>query len=137
MLQVVHLQILRRAADERTSVDLVEIAGLLANLAHRHGLQQRGHVGHDAVVVVAQQAVGDDEAAAARDVGGRLDAADDDVVGAQILDLLLGLVADALAHGHQPDDGRHADENAQHGQAGAQLVQQQALESQPQGLPES
>ena len=134
--QVVHLQILRRATDDPHVGHLVEIAGFLANLAHRHGLLQRGHVGHDAVVVVAQQAVGDDEPAAARDVGRGLGAAHDDVVGAQIFDLLLGLVADALAHRDQPDHGGHADEDAQDGQPRAKLVQQQAFEAQPQGLPE-
>ena len=77
------------------------------------------------------------KSAAARDDRGRLDAAHDDVVGAQVLDLLLGLVADSLAHRHQPDDGGHADQDAQHGQRRAQLVQQQALEAQSQRLPES
>ena len=61
----------------------------------------------------------------------RLDAAHDDVGGAQVLDLLLGLVADAFAHGHQPDDGGDADEDAQHGQRGPQLVQHQRADAQP------
>nr|VFK10970.1 MAG: hypothetical protein BECKLPF1236B_GA0070989_10189 [Candidatus Kentron sp. LPFa] len=47
------------------------------------------------------------------------------------LDLPLSLVARALADGQHDDDRTHPEDDAEHGQPRAQLVEQQALESQP------
>ena len=62
---------------------------------------------------------------------GGLTRANDDVAGPQVLDLLLRLVADAFTECDEPDDGRDADQDPEHGQRGPQFVQQQAVESQP------
>ena len=52
----------------------------------------------------------------------RLDAADDDVGGAELLDLLDGLEAGRLADGQHDDHRGHAEHDAEHGQHGPQLV---------------
>src|SRR5690606_31958104 len=53
----------------------------------------------------------------------------DDVVGAKAGDLFLGSLADSLAHGEQPDNACHADENTQNGQRGSQRMEQYALDA--------
>ena len=51
-----------------------------------------------------------------------------DQVGAQVLKLLLNHQPGRLADRDQQDDGRHADDDSQHGQAGAHLVLRQGPE---------
>ena len=40
---------------------------------------------------------------------------DDDIFGTKFRDLLLGVMADTLTHGYQPDDGGRTNEDAQRG----------------------
>ena len=56
-----------------------------------------------------------------------------DHVGAGALDLILDHRLGAVAHGHQRDDRRHADDHPEHGQAGAHLVATEGLERDSKG----
>ena len=60
----------------------------------------------------------------------RLDASQDNVVAAEALDLLLGLVAGPFADREHGDDRAYPENNAEHGQQAAEPVVPQALESQ-------
>src|SRR6185503_14277561 len=91
--------------------------------------------GLDAFDVGVGQAVLQDVALAAF-VGdllflGRLDAAEDDVLAAQILDYFLRFVAGAFADGEHGNDRADAEHNAEHGEHGTQLVQPEALDAKP------
>ena len=131
--QMVQVEVLGRAADQPHLGGVLAEPHFALDLAHRHGLLNHRDIGDDALVVVPQHAVGNEQRIA--QLGGRLsrlDAPHDDVVRTQILDLLLRLVADPFAHGHQPDHGRDADQDAQDGQARPELVQQEAVDAQTQ-----
>jgi hypothetical protein len=58
------------------------------------------------------------------------DAFEDDVLAAELADLLLGLMAGALSDGEHGDHGGDAEDDAKGGEHGAQLVQPQALHPQ-------
>ena len=51
-----------------------------------------------------------------------------------LLKLGVHILLHAIAQGDDDDDGRHADNDAQHGQQGADLADHQALEGQAEGL---
>ena len=90
----------------------------------------------EAVVVVVGQAIdGDHGAALRRGIVGRLDAADDDVGGALAGDVVEGVLHAAFAEGHQRDDRQRADDDAEHRQDRAQLVQPQAAQGQHEAAP--
>ena len=130
--QVIQVKVLGCAADQSHFRRILAIANLAPDFAHRHRLLNHRNVGDHALVVVSQHAIGNEQGTAqfGRCLGG-LDAAHDDVVGAQILDLLLGLIADSLAHGDEPDHGHDANQNPQHGEAGPKLVQEETVDPQP------
>ena len=110
-LEPVHPEVIGSAGDHHAVDELLAVAHLTADLAHRHGPADRRHVRDDPLEVLAEEAVGDAHpsvAVAAARLLRRLDAADDDARGPEILDLLLGLIAHPLPHRHQPDDGRDA-----------------------------
>ena len=78
--------------------------------------------------IVAKQAILQKEpATGVRSFLRRLHTENNDVVGAEVHDLLLGLVAHTLASSDQPDDRHNADQDSEDGQGQAQLVQQQAM----------
>ena len=80
--------------------------------------------------LIGQAVVGDERPRRRRRIVRRLDAADDDVGRALPLDLVEGVLHRALAEGHQRDDRRDADDDAEDRQERAQLVQPQAAERQ-------
>ena len=68
---------------------------------------------------------------------GQVDAGlDEDVGGAEAFDALLGFVRRALTDREHGDDRADTEDDAEHGQAGAQLVQQQALDAELDGVGE-
>ena len=56
-------------------------------------------------------------------------AADDDVLAAKLLDGLLGFVGGAFADGEHGDDRADAEDDPEHGQAGPELMQQEAFDA--------
>ena len=122
--EVIQRQVFRRAAHQPHFHRAVCETGFLLDLTHRNRSFNDRDVGKDALVIVAQQSVIQEQATACagRTLLSGLYAAHDDVVGTQVFDLLLGLIADAFSHRDQPDDGRDADQNTQYGQAGSQFV---------------
>ena len=97
---------------------------------HRDDSPNAGDVGHDAFVVVSQQAVGFYFAVVGRFISRfAMNAADDDIGGTQIFNLLLSLIADSFAHRDQPDDGRGADEDSERRERRSHFLQRKALES--------
>ena len=62
---------------------------------------------------------------------GRLLRRDDDVVAAELADLVERLAAGALAHREHRDDAADAEDDAQHGQERPQRVQRQVLDAEP------
>ena len=67
----------------------------------------------------------------------RLNASDDEVLGAEVFDLLLSLVAHAFAHSDQGNYRGNPDQNTQYRQGGAKLVKKQAVEPQAKRINES
>jgi hypothetical protein len=61
----------------------------------------------------------------------RFDAAQDDVLAAEVLDLLLRLEAGSLANRQHGNDRTNAEDDAQHGQQRSQPVQLKAFDGQP------
>src|SRR5439155_19413054 len=62
---------------------------------------------------------------------GRLNAAEDDVLDAEFLDLFLRFKARAFANGEHGDDRADAEHDAEHGEQRTELVQPEALDTQP------
>ena len=138
-LEPVHPEVIGSAGDHHAVDELLAVAHLTADLAHRHGPADRRHVRDDPLEVLAEEAVGDAHpsvAVAAARLLRRLDAADDDARGPEILDLLLGLIAHPFPHRHEPDHGRDPDEDAKHSQRRTELVQQEAAEAEAELLEE-
>ena len=125
-------------ADDAALDLLVEMAEVLAELAQRRGAGDGGDGLDDPVEVLVGQAVLEDEAVVVLlprrvHVVDRLGAADDDVGGAQLGDLPLGLGAGALGDGQHGDHRRDAEDQAQDREQHAQLVQRQVAQGQGDG----
>ena len=123
----------RRATDEAT-VDLpaTVLKGLLI-VFNRRGIHDRGNRLREPLKVGASQSVLRKLHTAAP-AGGRkslvrrLDCTDDDIVGAQTLNLLLCFLANPFANRHKPNDACDPDKNTKDRKQGAHRVQVQALD---------
>ena len=112
-----------------------DVPDIFAHDAARHDDGDARDGGFDAFNVGVGQAVLQDVALAAF-VGdflffGRLDAAEDDVLAAEVLDLFLRFKARAFANGEHGDDRADAEHDAEHGEQRTELVQPEALDTQP------
>ena len=101
---------------------------VLAELAQRRGAGHRGNGLDDPVEVLVGQAVLEDEAVVVLllrgvDVVDRLGAVDDDVGGAELGDLPLGLGAGPFGDGQHGDHRRHAEDQPQDREQDPELVQ--------------
>lgn len=67
---------------------------------------------------------------------GRLDAVDDDVLAAESLDAFLGLVGSAFSDSKHGDDRADPEDDAEHGETGAELVEEETFNPKLDGVEE-
>ena len=130
------IDIVGRASDQTPVHLMTAVMERLAGLANGDRLDdRRNRFGKARKILPRQAEFGDlhsPSAAAplAENLVRRLDGADDDVVGAETLDLLLRLAADPLADRQKPDHTRHPDEDPEDRQQGAERMEQEAFHPQ-------
>src|SRR5579864_3325837 len=106
--EVVELRVVVSGADDAAVEEVVEAADLFADLADWEHSLDRGHCGQDAVVIGVLESVVEyaaPRAAAGLGLVARLDRADNNVGGPQLLVTQLGLAARSFADGEHRDDG--------------------------------
>jgi hypothetical protein len=96
-LELRHIGILRRAADQPPIELAIFELELTPHLADRNGAFHRRHRGHEHVVLFTGQTIGG-QTLAGHFLARRLDRPDHDRVGSEALDLTLGLVSDPLGN---------------------------------------
>ncbi len=134
---VAHLRIPRHGAHDVAIHPAADVPDIITHDAARHQDGDARDGGPDALNVLVGQAVLQNIALAAlfRDLlfFRRLDAAENDVLAAQVLDLLLRLEAGPLANRQHGDHRTDAEHDSQDRQQRTQPVQPKALDSQPKG----
>ena len=132
---IAHLRVPGNCPHNFTIDPAADVPDVFAHDAAGDDDADAGDGGANAVDIGVGQAVLKDVALAAF-IGdllflGGFDAAEDDVLAAEVFDVFLGLEAGAFADGQHGDDRADAEHNAKHGQHGTQLVQPEALDPQP------
>ena len=124
-VKLIDLGILGQGGDQPAIVFSVQVAKFLGKDAHRHA-PRHGVDGPEKSKVIVAQAIHGDALLRGGVAFRRLDAADDNIGRPEPLDVLERVLHAAFAKSHQGDDGRGADDDAQHGQERTQLMQPQA-----------
>src|SRR5262245_10231863 len=131
---IAHLGIPRDCAHNFAIHAAADVPDVFAHDAAGHDDRDARDGGFDAFNVGVGQAVLEDETLAAS-IGdllffGRLDAAEDDVLAAEVFDLFLRFKARPFANGEHGDDRADAEHNAENREQRTQLVQPEALDHQ-------
>src|SRR5260221_11962466 len=134
---IAHLRVPGNGAHDLAVDPAADVPHVFAHDADGHNDRDAGNGGTDALDIEIREPVLDNVALIAL-VGyllflGRLDAAQDDVLAAEVFDLFLGFVTGALADREHGNDGADAEHDAEHGQHRAQFVKPQALHPEANG----
>ena len=118
-LQLVELLIFGGATDQATFDGFIISTELHSILSDLHGLSDGvTEIIDDASIVRTKQAILHEKSTACRTaLLSRLNRSHDNVCRTQPLNLLFGLLGNALTHGHEPDDRHNSNQNTQNGQA--------------------